>query len=150
MYLLDTNVVSELRKIRMGRADPHVAAWSDSVDVSELYLSAVAVEELEIGVLGMERRDRVQGETLRRWMDDQVLPAFEDRILPIDAQVARSSAALHVPDRRPIRDGFIAATALVYGLVLVTRNVADFESMGVKLLDPWVESRTPPRGSDPA
>ena len=137
MFLLDTNVVSELRKVKTGKADRSVAAWSDSADAGELYLSAVTIEELEIGVLGIERRDRVQGELFRRWMDEQVLPTFADRILPIDTTVARRSAPLHVPDPRPIRDGFIAATALAHGLILVTRNVGDFEPMGVRLLNPW-------------
>ena len=137
MFLLDTNVVSELRKVKTGKADRSVAAWSDSADAGELYLSAVTIEELEIGVLGIERRDRVQGELFRRWMDEQVLPTFADRILPIDTTVARRSARLHVPDPRPIRDGFIAATALAHGLILVTRNVGDFEPMGVRLLNPW-------------
>ena len=137
MFLLDTNVVSELRKVKTGKADRSVAAWSDSADAGELYLSAVTIEELEIGVLGIERRDRVQGELFRRWMDEQVLPTFADRILPIDTTVARRSARLHLPDPRPIRDGFIAATALAHGLILVTRNVGDFEPMGVRLLNPW-------------
>ncbi|MCY4564176.1 MAG: type II toxin-antitoxin system VapC family toxin [Gammaproteobacteria bacterium] len=137
MFLLDTNVVSELRKVKTGRADRSVAAWSDSAEAGELYLSAVTIEELEIGVLGIERRDRVHGELFRRWMDEQVLPSFADRILPLDTTVARRSARLHVPDPRPIRDGFIAATALAHGLILVTRNVSDFEPMGVRLLNPW-------------
>lgn len=137
MYLLDTNVVSELRKIRTGKADQNVSVWSDSVDALELCVSVVTIEQLEIGVLQMERRDAAQGELFRRWLDDQVMPAFDDRVLPIDTNVARRSAGLHVPDPRPIRDGFIAATALVHSLVLVTRNVADFKPMGVELLNPW-------------
>ena len=137
MYLLDTNVVSELRKIKTGRSDRDVAAWSNTVDASELYVSTVTIEELEIGVLRIERRDAAQGELFRRWLDDQVMAAFADRVLPIDTDVALKSAGLHVPDPRPIRDGFIAATALVHGLVLVTRNVSDFEPMGVRLLNPW-------------
>ena len=137
MYLLDTNVVSELRKVRTGKSDRYVAAWSNAVDVSELYVSAVTIEELEIGVLRIERRDTAQGELFRRWLDDQVRPAFADRVLPIDTNVARKSAGLQVPDPRPVRDGFIAATALVHGLVLVTCNLSDFEPMGVRLLNPW-------------
>lgn len=137
MFLLDTNVVSELRKVKAGKADRSVTTWSDSVDAGVLYLSAITIEELEMGVLGIERRDKLQGQFLRRWMDEQVLPTFADRILPIDTAVARRSARLHVPDPRPIRDGFIAATALVHGLTLVTRNAMDFKSMGVTLVDPW-------------
>jgi predicted nucleic acid-binding protein len=95
------------------------------------------IQELEIGVLLAERRDRAQGALLRSWLDDHVLPVFADRILPVDTAVARRSASLHVPDPRPIRDGLIAATALVHGMVVATRNVADFEPTGVWTLDPW-------------
>lgn len=137
MYLLDTNIVSELRKVKTGKADRSVTVWSNSVDAADLYVSAVTIEELEIGVLRTERRHAAQGKLFRLWLDKQVLPAFENRVLPIDTSVARKSAALHVPDPRPIRDGFIAATALVHSLMLVTRNTADFEPMGVRLLNPW-------------
>ncbi len=142
MLLLDTNVVSELRKVRAGKADPHVAAWSRSVAGASLYLSAIVVQELEIGVLQIKRRDPVQGALLRAWLEDHVLSSFARRILPVDTTVARRSATLHVPDPRPYRDGLIAATALVHGMTLVTRNVADFAPMGVTLLDPW-EPRSP-------
>lgn len=137
MFLLDTNVVSELRKVRAGRAHPSVAAWAASVRASTLFLSAITVEELELGVLLAERRDPAQGAILRRWLDDHVLPAFAERILAIDTVVARRAAALHVPDPRPDRDALIAATALVHSLVVVTRNVEDFAPTGVEILDPW-------------
>ena len=137
MYLLDTNVVSELRKIRLGKADAYVAAWADSVDATDLYLSAITVQELEIGVLLAERRDPSQGAVFRVWLNSHVLPAFADRILAVDTPVAQRSARLHVPDPRPVRDGLIAATALVHGMTVVTRNVADFEPMGVQILNPW-------------
>lgn len=137
MYLLDTNVLSELRKARSGKAHPHVAAWAQTVPGGSLYLSAITVQEVEIGVLLAERRDPVQGALLRAWLDEHVLPAFADRILPVDTAVARRAAALHVPDPRPLRDGLIAATALVHGMAVVTRNVADFEPTGVRLLNPW-------------
>lgn len=137
MYLLDTNVVSELRKVRSGKADLHVAAWADSVDAADLFLSVVAVQELEIGVLLAERRDPVQGAMLRAWLSGHVLPAFAGRILVVDAAVAQRSARLHVPDPRPFRDGLIAATALVHGMTVVTRNVTDFALTGVPTLDPW-------------
>jgi len=137
MFLLDTNVVSELRKIRLGRADANVARWADSVDAADLYLSAITVQELEIGVLLAQRRDPQQGAIFRTWLDRQVLPAFAGRILPVDTAVARRSAGLHVPDPRPLSDGLIAGTALVHGMTVVTRNIGDFAPMGVALLNPW-------------
>lgn len=137
MFLLDTNVVSELRKIRLGRADANVARWADSVDAADLYLSAITVQELEIGVLLAQRRDPQQGAIFRTWLNRQVLPAFAGRILPVDTAVARRSAGLHVPDPRPLSDGLIAGTALVHGMTVVTRNIGDFAPMGVALLNPW-------------
>lgn len=137
MYILDTNVVSELRKIRLGKADSHVADWADSIDAADLYLSAITVQELEIGVLLAERRDPAQGAIFRAWLNGHVLPAFTGRILAVDTAVAQRSARLHVPDPRPVRDAFIAATALVHGMTVVTRNVADFELTGVPILNPW-------------
>jgi predicted nucleic acid-binding protein len=137
MYLLDTNVVSELRKIRLGKADAHVADWADSIDATDLYLSVITIQELEIGVLLAERRDPSQGAVFRAWLNAHVLPAFTGRILNVDTAVAQRSARLHVPDPRPVRDGLIAATALVHGMTVVTRKVADFKSTGVPTLDPW-------------
>jgi len=140
MYVLDTNVVSELRRIRLGKADGHVANWADSVDAGDLYLSVITIQELEIGVLLAERRDPSQGAVLRAWLNGHVLPAFTGRILAVDTVVAQRSARLHVPNPRPVRDGLIAATALVHGMVVATRNVADFEPMGVATLNPWIYS----------
>lgn len=137
MFLLDTNVVSELRKIRLGRADKNLAQWADSVDAVNLYVSAITVQELEMGVLLAERRDPTQGAIFRAWLQSHVLPAFADRILPVDTAVAQRCAALHVPDPRPAVDSLMAATALVHGMTLVTRNVADFQSSGVAILNPW-------------
>ena len=137
MFLLDTNVVSELRKIRRGRADKNVAQWADSVDAADLYVSAITVQELEMGVLLVERRDPPQGAIFRSWFESHVLPAFAGRILPVDTAVAQRCAALHVPDPRPAMDSLIVATALVHGMTLVTRNVADFQSSGVIIINPW-------------
>jgi hypothetical protein len=137
MYLLDTNVVSELRKVRAGKADPKVAAWADGVNAANLYISAITVHEIELGVLLMERKDAAQGALLRAWLEERVLPAFESRILPVDSAVARRSAALHAPDPRPARDAFIVATALVHRMVVVTRNVGDFQGTGVDIVNPW-------------
>jgi predicted nucleic acid-binding protein len=136
-FLLDTNVVSELRKIRLGKADPHVVAWADSVDAGDLYLSVISIQELEIGILLLERRDPAQGALLRSWLNGHVLPAFAGRILDVDSAVALRAARLHVPDPRPVRDGLIAATALVHGMTVVTRNLADFDPSGVATLNPW-------------
>jgi len=136
-FLLDTNVVSELRKIRLGKADPYVVAWADSVDAGDLYLSVVSIQELEIGILLLERRDPAQGALLRSWLNGHVLPAFAGRILDVDSAVALRAARLHVPDPRPVRDGLIAATALVHGMTVVTRNLADFDPSGVATLNPW-------------
>lgn len=137
MYLLDTNVVAELRKAKAGKADKNVTAWAESVAPSSLFLSAITVLELELGVLLMERRDHAQGAILRSWMEGHVLPAFAGRILPIDASIARRCAQLHVPNPKSERDAFIAATALVHGMMVVTRNVGDFASTDVTVLNPW-------------
>lgn len=143
MFLLDTNIVSELRKARAGRADKNVVAWAAGASAASMFVSVITVQELEIGVLLAERRDPPQGAILRRWLEEQVLPAFGERIIPIDAPVARRSAVLHDPDPRPIRDSLIAATALVHGLTVVTRNVADFEPMGAEIIDPWRTAHEP-------
>ena len=143
MYLLNTNVVSELRRAKAGKADPHVVAWATSVPVASLFISAITVLDLELGVLRIEHRDPVQGALLRTWLEEQVLPSFSGRILPVDVAVARCCARLHVPDPRSERDALIAATALTHGLTVVTRNVVDFQLTGVGTFDPWTFD-TPP------
>ncbi len=137
MYLLDTNVVSELRKVHFNKANSGVAQWANGVDATNLYLSVISIQELEIGVLLVERKDPAQGTILRTWLNQHVLPVFKGRILTVDLAVIHASARLHVPNPRPIYDGLIAATALVHGMTLVTRNVADFDSTGVPILNPW-------------
>ncbi len=137
MYLLDTNVVSELRKVRAGKADAHVADWADMTNAADLFLSVIVVQELEIGVLLVERKDPAQGGILRAWLEGHVLPAFDGRILAIDTAIARTGARLHVPGPRPIRDALIATTALVHGMTVITRNVVDFMPTGVSVLNPW-------------
>jgi predicted nucleic acid-binding protein len=137
MYLLDTNVVSELRKTNSDRADRLVTAWARSIAAESMFLSAISVLELERGTLLMERRDPAQGAMLRSWMENLVMPSFAGRILPVDTPVALRCAALHVPDPKSYRDALIAATALVHGMTVVTRNVSDFEPSGVAVLNPW-------------
>ncbi|GHU14170.1 twitching motility protein PilT [Betaproteobacteria bacterium] len=135
--LLDTNVVSELRKIRAGKGDANVAAWARTVPAESLFLSVIVVQELEQGALLVERRDPAQGAILRSWLNAHVLPFFFRRILPVDMAVAVRCAAFNIPNLRPARDGLIAATAEVHGLTVVTRNIADFAPTGVPLLNPW-------------
>ena len=137
MFLLDTNVISELRKVGDGRADARVTAWVSGRDASSFYISALTLMELEIGILRIERRDAVQGERLRTWMDRYVLPEFLERTLPVDAAVALRCARLHVPDPRAERDALIAATAIAHGMAVVTGNVVDFETTGAEVIDPW-------------
>jgi predicted nucleic acid-binding protein len=137
MLLLDTNVVSELRKVRIGKAHPNVARWVETLDTATLFMSAITVHELEIAIMRVERRDPLQGAVLRLWLETLVLPAFQDRILPVDVAIGRHAAKLHVPDPYPINDAFIAATALVHRMTVVTRNTADFAATGVPLLNPW-------------
>jgi predicted nucleic acid-binding protein len=137
MFVLDTDVLSELRKVHAGRADARVAAWANAVDTADLFLSAITIYESEVGVLLAERKDPTQGAMFRAWLDGYVLPAFTGRILPVDIAVAKRSAQLSVPDPRPFHDGLIAATALVHGMTVVTRNVADFEPTAVRILNPW-------------
>lgn len=133
MFLLDTNVISELRK---PQADANVVAWAKSVIAPRLFISAITLKELETGVLRMERRDPAQGKVLRTWLKRHVMPAFDARILPVDAAVALRCASLHVANES---NALIAATALVHGLTVVTRNISDFQSSGVALINPWDE-----------
>ena len=144
MFVLDTNVVSELRKAGDRKADARVAAWISEVDADTCYLSAITLMEIELGILRIERRDVAQGTKLRFWMDSYVIPEFSERILSVDAPVALRCARLHVPDPRPDRDALIAASALAHGMTVVTRNLADFERTGVLLLNPWAYASSNP------
>lgn len=136
MFVLDTNVVSELR--RPEKANPKVVAWASAIPLASFFLSSITVLELELGVLLMERKDKAQGAVMRDWLNNQVLPRFEGRILAVDTAVALRCAQIHVPDPRSERDALIAATALVHGMTVVTRNVDDFKPSGAILLNPWL------------
>jgi hypothetical protein len=137
VYLLDTNVISELRKSKSGRVDLNVLKWANSVSAAGMFISVITVLEIETGILQIERKDSAQGVLLRSWLNTQVLPTFTERILPVDIAVAQCCAKLHVPDPRSDRDALIAATALVHRLIVVTRNSSDFTTTGVEVLDPW-------------
>jgi predicted nucleic acid-binding protein len=137
MYLLDTNVLSELRKRRSGKINPAVEAWAGTIDQADMYLSVVTIMEVELGIALLERRDARQAGVLRLWLHEKVMPAFSGRILPIDTTIALRCARLHVPDTKSERDALIAATGLAHDLTVVTRNLADFAGTGVTLLDPW-------------
>jgi toxin FitB len=135
MFLLDTNVISELR--RPEYANPRVLAWAKVEDPRYWFLSVMTVLEIEQGTLLMLRKDRLRGEALNRWLHAVVLGTFAERILTATLEVARACAPLHLPNRRGERDAWIAATALVHDLTVVTRNTRDFEGTGVRLLNPW-------------
>lgn len=137
MFILDTNVVSELR--RPGKADPKVLAWASSIPLAHFFLSSITVLELELGTLLIERKDTAQGAVLRAWIDKQVLPRFEGRIFAVDVSVTQRCARLHVPDPRAERDALIAATALVHGMTVATRNITDYAPTGVETINPWTD-----------
>jgi len=137
MYLLDANVISELRKVKSGKADKNVQSWSFQADPQLMYVSSITIHELELGILLAERTDKPKGKILRRWMSDYVLPAFEGRVLSVDKNVVLVSAKYHVPDPKPYRDTLIAGTAVVHNMIVVTRNTGDFCLVNVKTLNPW-------------
>lgn len=137
MYLLDTNVLSEMRAMALGRGDAAVIAWMRATDPDLFRLSAISLFEIERGVLLMERRDARQGRVLRDWMNTSVLVAFDGRVIEVSPDIARLAASFHVPDPAPLADSLIAATAVIHGLTVVTRNGADFRFPGVAVFNPW-------------
>lgn len=136
MYLLDTNVISELRK-SAAKQHSKVAEWIRTIHIADLYLSVITVYELEIGIRRIERRDSAQGRLFRQWLDRGVLPQFHRKILSFDTRIAMRAAGLHVPGPRPLADSFIAATAAEHEFILVTRNASDFQNMDVEVLNPF-------------
>ncbi len=137
MLLLDTNVISELRKVSRGQVHPNFAAWAKTLRWSDLYLSAITIHELEIGVSRLAQYDAMQADILRDWLDNKVLQRFASRILPVDTAVATHSARILLPRTRPLEDALIAATAYVHRMKIVTRNQADFEDYDIEVVNPW-------------
>lgn len=137
MYLLDTNILSEIRKIQAGRANQGIAQWAQAHPKSLMYISAITLLELERGTLAAEQRDQQQGAVYRRWLSQIVLPEFQNRILPVDAQTVLLCAPMHVPDKKSLADSLIAATAMQYNMTVITRNEKDFIHTGAKIYNPF-------------
>lgn len=141
MYLLDTNIVSELRKAEKGRADAQVLQWFSCIKIQHAYLSVISLAEIQTGILLLARRDEQAAAILQDWLKMRLLPEFAQRILPLDVQAALLSAQFHVPDKSPLNDAYIAATAKTHGLTLVTRHVRDFAGLGIEVFDPFAQGR---------
>lgn len=137
MYLLDTNVISEIRRLKQGKCHPNVANWVNCTSSELMYTNTIVLMELERGVLAIERKDKIQGQNLRNWMDNQVKPSFAGKILTIGEKTAEICAKLHIPDHAPENDAWIASSAIEHRLILVTRNVIDFKKTGVQLFNPF-------------
>jgi predicted nucleic acid-binding protein len=117
--------------------DPSVREWFEEIPVQNLFISAISILEIETGILLKELRDPAQGAVLRRWFEKSLLSAFSGKTLAVDTQVARQAAQLHIPDPKPKMDALIAATALVHGCTVVTRNAHDFDIPGLHAVNPW-------------
>jgi toxin FitB len=138
MFLLDTNVISELRKSKSGTANAGVTDWAVGLPVHLIFMSVISLHELEQGVLLAERKDPAKGALLREWLTDSVCPGFADRTIAVTGPIAVRAAALHVPDPAPFRDALIGATAIHHGMTVVTRNVRDFERFTeLEVVNPW-------------
>ncbi|HHW7569737.1 TPA: type II toxin-antitoxin system VapC family toxin [Mannheimia haemolytica] len=137
MYLLDTNIISEIRKINTGKANQGVIDWLSAVPENQLYTNAIVLMEVERGVSAKERKDKQQGAILRKWLEQVIKPFFAQRTLTIDAQTSQVCAKLHIPDHAPENDAWIAANAIQHNFILVTHNTNNFARTGVKLLDPF-------------
>jgi predicted nucleic acid-binding protein len=137
MYLLDTNIVSEIRKIGRNKADENVVAWLSNVSKESFYTNAVVVMEIERGILRMSRKDQQQAASLKDWYQTVVKSMFHERVLPIDEATANICATLHIPDLAPENDAWIASSAIQYDLTLVTRNTKDFQHPNLRVLNPF-------------
>ena len=137
MYLLDTNIVSELRKLETGKIHPQVYRWIKSNGFTHTYISAVTLAEIQTGILSLARKDKAQAASLDNWFTNRLLPAYRTKTLPVDTKVALIYAQLNVPNKRPINDAYIAATAIAHQLKLVTRDIQAFQGMPITLENPF-------------
>lgn len=137
MYLLDTNVISEMRKIKQGKADKNVVKWLQSIDPNLLYTSIIVLMEVERGILLKQRKDKVQAEHLQFWLDNIIRPTFQNRTKLLTHATANICATLYIPNPKQENDAWIGATAIEHGFTVVTRNIKDFAGMNVKIINPF-------------
>lgn len=137
MYLLDTNIISELKKLDSGKIHPQVQRWAYSINLMQTKISVVSITEIRTGILSLARKDQAQAASLDNWFTNRLLPAYRTRTLSVDTEVALICAQLHIPAKRPINDTYIAATAIAHNLTLVTRNVRDFQGLPRMLENPF-------------
>lgn len=137
MYLLDTNIISELKKLDSGKIHPQVQRWAYSINLMQTKISVVSITEIRTGILSLARKDQAQAASLDNWFTNRLLPAYRTRTLSVDTEVALICAQLHIPAKRPINDAYIAATAIAHNLTLVTRNVRDFQGLPLILENPF-------------
>jgi len=137
MYLLDTNIISELKKLDSGKIHPQVQRWAYSINLMQTKISVVSITEIRTGILSLARKDQAQAASLDNWFTNRLLPAYRTRTLSVDTEVALICAQLHTPTKRPINDAYIAATAIAHNLTPVTRNVRDFQGLPLMLENPF-------------
>ena len=137
MYLLDTNIISELKKLDSGKIHPQVQRWAYSINLMQTKISVVSITEIRTGILSLARKDQAQAASLDNWFTNRLLPAYRTKTLPVDTKVALIYAQLNVPNKRPINDAYIAATAIAHKLKLVTRDIQDFQGMPITLENPF-------------
>ena len=137
MYLLNTNIISELQKLDSGKIHPQVQRWAYSINLMQTKISVVSITEIRTGILSLARKDQAQAASLDNWFTNRLLPAYRTRTLSVDTEVALICAQLHIPAKRPINDAYIAATAIAHNLTPVTRNVRDFQGLPLMLENPF-------------
>lgn len=137
MYLLDTNIISELKKLDSGKIHPQVQRWAYSINLMQTKISVVSITEIRTGILSLARKDQAQAASLDNWFTNRLLPAYRTKTLSVDTEVALICAQLHIPAKRPINDAYIAATAIAHNLTLVTCNVRDFQGLPLMLENPF-------------